>query len=1729
MKRKWKRTLSIVLSVAMLFSMTGMNTVFALEGGPAIGASGLCEHHKEHTADCGYTEGTPGTPCTHEHTDECYREATDCTHTHTDECYGDEIPTATDSGAVEPVNCAHICDEESGCVAEELDCQHEHDGDCGYTEGTPGTPCAFVCGECANDKVNGGEADRDDCLDHSGQPGPTPTSCTRTDGCTLEDGHEGDCDGAVTASPLAVPAASDTYAVTLNIYMDNVAETGSYSNTFTLKLKDNKATTVQMTDTGATRTASVPNGIWEVHMAGGGYTGVDITVNGGAVTGRFDQYSLSPSISYTGTVNSATLSATVTGPGGESGEISAASNTVFFRGDKVVFTATGEGADSYTYEWSGTHGDSPITGTGQTLTIDAVEGKIELAVTLTGGASTTVTTAEALKTALEADTPATISVTENIAGLGGSYTVGADHTLEIADGKTVSTGNNTLTIPVGKTLTLTGTGTLEISATDTSKITIFVLGTLKLSSGSRLVVANSGQSSIGVSLSTPLSDASGILESDGGIITISNSGETSSGISGLIDRNSATLTLTGGNLTVENTAGYGIDSVKNVTIAGGCNLTLANEGTNISGIQLDEVSVKESTVNIINTVGNGLRIEELTMDGCTVTVANSGGNGIDMLPRWEGGAFNLKDSTLTLKNTGGTGLNIGSHKKLIIDNATVTMEATAPSGGRALWVSAIDASVVGMDSETLTLVEGVILNLGGTEIFSDRGSVYHGRDDVTVTAENGPATNKTLTAGDYIWDGTYFTKKSDATWNGDGGLINIADGDTVAITNTATGTLAIPAGATVTIVGTVTDAKPVSLNLGAGAKVIWAASYTGSCDNGPLVRTSGSITSTIEITGAIINTGTTNAAAISVSGDAVVTGGTVSGQLYGVYAENVTINTRSTITSTSDAAIQATNDVIINGGTITGGSKNGNAAMVVYNGSITLAGGMIIANPGARAVSSGTITVTGNVAIHGTVGGTDSWPATITVNAGGTLTVPQSGTLIVNNTGTITNNGVIVNDGTIVNNGTITNHSGSTYTGATPTGTGTFTPPPSSDTYALTVTDGTGGGSYAEGATVTITANAAPDGQRFKEWSISPEVTFAEGTSKASQTAKFTMPAQAVNATAAYESIPAGATAVTGVTLNKSSLSLYSNSTPNTAALTATVSPADATDKTMTWASGNTAVATVDQNGKVTAVGNGTATITVTTTDGGYTASCTVSVSTYTSSGGSGGGGGGSSSSGGTTTATPTDPGKPDTATNAETKVTPTVDANGSAIVTVPEKSITDAIKAAQDAAKKAGTEKNGVSVTIDATTGKGASDMTATLTEQSVDALIKAGVIQVQIKGDAVSITLGLPALKAAQATAGGAITVSAKPVAANTLSAAAQNAIGNRPVFSFTLQSGGKPVSNFGGGSAAIAIPYTPQKGEDTGKLCVVYVDDNGGVTYLTDSSYDPNAKALIARTGHFSVYGVSYKADAPVFTDTADHWAKDDIDFVTARGLLSGTGNNQFSPNTDMTRGMFVTALGRLAGIDPAGYKTGKFTDVKAEAYYAPYVNWAAEKGIVSGTTATTFTPDNAVTRQEMAVIMANYAKALGYTVPKTREAVTFADNSSIASWAKDAAKAMQMAGIIGGKDGNRFDPTGNATRAEVAAVLHRYVELVIDPATAQGWTQNDAGQWLYYENGKPVTGWKRVDGKWYYLDTAGIMQSGGWKQIGGKWYYLCADGSMAVSTKIDGYEVGPDGGRKESQSV
>ena len=519
------------------------------------------------------------------------------------------------------------------------------------------------------------------------------------------------------------------------------------------------------------------------------------------------------------------------------------------------------------------------------------------------------------------------------------------------------------------------------------------------------------------------------------------------------------------------------------------------------------------------------------------------------------------------------------------------------------------------------------------------------------------------------------------------------------------------------------------------------------------------------------------------------------------------------------------------------------------------------------------------------------------------------------------------------------------------------------------------------------------------------------------------------------------------------------------------------------------------------------------------------------SSGGPDGGGGSSSgnsgNSGNTSQPDTGKPNKPDSPVTGETKpVKP--DKNGN--VSVDNSSVQSAIDKTKQDVKKNGTTENGIAVTVPITSAAGQTSFNVTIKAQTLDLLVKENVRQFTVATDhLVSVNIGLDTLKQLDAaSAGGDIILRANKVDA-LRSTEAKAAIGTRPVYDLSLVylSGGKetPITSLNGHTISVRLPYTAAKGEQTGNLYAVYVDDAGKVEWITRSSYDASLKAVVFETGHFSVYGVGYKNPAPAFTDIHNHWAADNILFAASRGLLSGTSDTTFSPGTGMTRGMFVTALGRLAGINPDSYQTGKFTDVKADAYYAPYVNWAAQNGIMEGVTATTFAPDTNINREQMAVIMANYAKKLGYDLPKTLRAVTFADNAQISSWAKDAVKAMQQAGILAGKANNCFDPKGTATRAEVATVLRRFVKIVIDPQTANGWQQNDSGQWSYYRNGKPVKGLLSDDQKWYWLDkTTGMMFAGGWKQIDGKWYYFYADGTMAVNTTIDGYTIGSDGARK-----
>lgn len=189
--------------------------------------------------------------------------------------------------------------------------------------------------------------------------------------------------------------------------------------------------------------------------------------------------------------------------------------------------------------------------------------------------------------------------------------------------------------------------------------------------------------------------------------------------------------------------------------------------------------------------------------------------------------------------------------------------------------------------------------------------------------------------------------------------------------------------------------------------------------------------------------------------------------------------------------------------------------------------------------------------------------------------------------------------------------------------------------------------------------------------------------------------------------------------------------------------------------------------------------------------------------------------------------------------------------------------------------------------------------------------------------------------------------------------------------------------------------------------------------------------------------YKENGRSFNDTMNHWAKDEISFVTARNLFSEIRSGVFAPDTPTSRGMFVAALGRLLNIDISSFKALRFNDVKGEDYYAPYVEWAAESGIVIGIGEDLFAPDKGITREEMAAIVDRYAKFAGFELKAINgNTAPFIDEIQIGAWAKDAVKIRQKTGILSGKPGNLFDPKGTAIRAETSTILRRIIISIVN---------------------------------------------------------------------------------------
>lgn len=176
-------------------------------------------------------------------------------------------------------------------------------------------------------------------------------------------------------------------------------------------------------------------------------------------------------------------------------------------------------------------------------------------------------------------------------------------------------------------------------------------------------------------------------------------------------------------------------------------------------------------------------------------------------------------------------------------------------------------------------------------------------------------------------------------------------------------------------------------------------------------------------------------------------------------------------------------------------------------------------------------------------------------------------------------------------------------------------------------------------------------------------------------------------------------------------------------------------------------------------------------------------------------------------------------------------------------------------------------------------------------------------------------------------------------------------------------------------------------------------------------------------------------------AGDWYYAAVNHVVSKGYFKGVSTTSFAPNDGMNRAMFVTVLGRMASVNDGAYSNRSFGDLQKNAYYEGFVVWAAENGIVQGTSDASFSPDAPVTREQMAVFLYRYAKYLGMDVSLkgTAQLTGYADASSVSSWAVVAMQWAVTHGIITGTD-KGLEPTATATRAQVAQIIYRFANLI-----------------------------------------------------------------------------------------
>lgn len=385
------------------------------------------------------------------------------------------------------------------------------------------------------------------------------------------------------------------------------------------------------------------------------------------------------------------------------------------------------------------------------------------------------------------------------------------------------------------------------------------------------------------------------------------------------------------------------------------------------------------------------------------------------------------------------------------------------------------------------------------------------------------------------------------------------------------------------------------------------------------------------------------------------------------------------------------------------------------------------------------------------------------------------------------------------------------------------------------------------------------------------------------------------------------------------------------------------------------------------------------------------------------------------------------------------VDKNGNATVTIPSKDLAEAIESASE---------NGTqSIVITPQVSGNATSLTVTIPKSSVTDILDETKAGLSIECDLGEIELPQDALSAIVKAAGSSditvtIAVGDSEDAVKLLEGqkdVTEETMKDASVAVVTITSGEKYITAFDGRQITITLPVGGEAFEE-GKNYVVYqISDDGTVERLAGECIKQGKKFFVkVTTTHLNTFVVlPVKTVELPFTDVQEtDWFYNAVSCAYVNGLFNGTSNTTFSPNDSMTRAMLATVLYRMAG-EPAGVgENAPFDDMAMDSWYTDAVAWANENGIVAGYGNGLFGGNDSITREQLVVMLYRYAKFMKHDTAAAGDLSAFTDAGDASDWAVEALRWAYAEGLITGRTATTIVPQGTATRAEVATLLMRF---------------------------------------------------------------------------------------------